>query len=146
MEQFQFYVANGLTKKPRTAGSKKKTPAFTSDPPEFTLGLFGPRHKLILNKYCAVRPQMVLHTTEFEPQDELLNADDFQAAWLALSSLGDKHTVIFNGGKDAGASLNHKHLQVVPRSEKAGLGVLLETTQHDADGLYIRICRRTHHC
>lgn len=94
---------------------------------DFDLCSLGPRHKLILNKYCVVRPQMVVHTVEFESQDELLNADDFQAAWSALSSLGDNYMVIFNGGKDAGASLNHKHLQLLPRPESAGLQALLGT-------------------
>jgi ATP adenylyltransferase len=123
-----------LTKKPRTAGSKKRTPAFTDDSEDFKLGSFGPRHRLILNKYCAVRPQLVLHTVEFEPQDELLNAHDFHAAWLALTALGDQYTVIFNGGKDAGASLNHKHMQVVPRSGHSGLESLLEGSGDDTKG------------
>lgn len=96
--------------------------------------MFGTRHKLILNKFCAVRPQMVLHTVEFESQDELLNESDFQAAWLALNSLGENYMVIFNGGKDAGASLNHKHLQVVPRPEKAGLETLLEGSANGSEG------------
>lgn len=69
---------------------------------------------------------MILHTAEFEPQDELLNAHDFHAACLALTSMGDKYTVIYNGGKDAGASLNHKHMQVVPRSSHSGLESLLK--------------------
>lgn len=101
------------------------------DNQDFSLGIFGPRHKLILNKYCVTRPQMVLHTVEFESQDELLNADDFHAAWLALTSMGDKYMVIFNGGKDAGASMNHKHLQVLPRPEGAGLESLIKGSSRD---------------
>lgn len=136
--QFQFRVADGLSKKPRTAGSKVRKPAFTGDSEDFTLGLFGTRHKLILNKYCAVRPQMVLHTIEFENQDELLNASDFQAAWSALKSLGDGYMVIYNGGKDAGASLNHKHMQLIPRSGHSGLQALLERDDASGTDLFIR--------
>lgn len=132
VKQFQFRVADGLSKKPRTAGTKVRKPAFTGDSEDFTLGLFGPRHKLILNKYCAVRPQLVLHTVEFENQDELLNAHDFEAAWSALKALGDGYMVIYNGGKDAGASLNHKHMQVIPQSGHSGLQALLE--RDDASG------------
>lgn len=132
--KFQFYVAGGLIKKPRTAGSKKRAPAFTGDSEDFTLGVFGTRHKLILNKYCAVRPQMVLHTIEFESQDDLLNAHDFNAAWLALMALGDQYMVIFNGGKDAGASLNHKHMQVIPRAGRSGLESLLQGVEDGAQG------------
>ena len=101
---------------------------------DFDLGIFGTRHKLILNKYCVVRPQLVLHTIDFESQDEILNVDDFNAAWLALTSLGDKYMVIFNGGKDAGASLNHKHLQVLPRPGKGGLETLLSDSEEEAEG------------
>jgi diadenosine tetraphosphate (Ap4A) HIT family hydrolase len=129
-------VADGLTRKPRTAGSKKRAPAFTDDSEDFRLGLFGERHKLILNKYCAVRPQMVLHTVNFEPQDDLLNVHDFNAAWLALKALGDQYMVIYNGGKDAGASLNHKHMQVVPRSGHSGLESLLQNPEDGAQGPY----------
>ena len=132
--KFQFYVADGLTRKPRTAGTKKRAPAFTGDSEDFTLGVFGTRHKLILNKYCAVRPQMVLHTMEFENQDELLNAYDFQAAWLALTALGGQYMIIFNGGKDAGASLNHKHMQVIPRAGHSGLESLLLGPEEGAQG------------
>jgi len=77
---------------------------------------------------------MVLHTVEFEPQDDLLNAHDFHAAWLALTALGDKYMVIFNGGKDAGASLNHKHMQVIPRAGHSGLESLLQGAGDDAEG------------
>lgn len=133
-------MADGLTKKPRTAGSKKRAPAFTGDSEDFTLGVFGTRHKLILNKYCAVRPQMVLHTIEFEPQDDLLNAHDFNAAWLALTALGDRYMVIFNGGEDAGASLNHKHMQVIPRAGHSGLESLLQSAEDGAEGAYFGLC------
>lgn len=111
-----------------TAGSKKRTHAFMDENRDFDLYSPSRQHKLILNKYCVVRPQMVLHTVDFEPQEELLNAGDFHAAWLSLSALGDHYMVIFNGGKDAGASLNHKHLQVLSRPKDAGLESLLGVT------------------
>jgi ATP adenylyltransferase len=75
---------------------------------------------------------MVLHTVEFESQDELLNVCDFEAAWGALRSLGERFVVIFNGGKDAGASLNHKHMQVIPRSGHGGLEALVESSANGA--------------
>lgn len=77
---------------------------------------------------------MVLHTVEFEPQDDLLNTHDFNAAWLALTALGGRYMVIFNGGKDAGASLNHKHMQVIPRAGHAGLEYLVQGAEDGAQG------------
>lgn len=89
---------------------------------------------------------MVLHTVEFEPQDELLNAEDFQAAWSALWSLGAHYMVIFNGGKDAGASLNHKHLQLLPRPEGAGLEALLGTSNGKGAGKCFSNCEPMNAC
>lgn len=128
--QFEFHISPSLTKKPTTAGSTTRTPAFRDTNPAFDLGLsVGSRHRLILNKYCVVRPQMVLHTIAFEPQDDLLDEGDFDAAWRALALLDpqqQRFMVIFNGGKDAGASVNHKHLQVLPGPVgDGGLGGLL---------------------
>ena len=88
-----------------------------SDPnPDFELGQFGPRHKLVLNKFCVVRPQFVLPTLEFEPQSDGLSENDIQAALEVLSQLGSGYMAIFNGGVGAGASVSHKHLQVVPKA------------------------------
>ena len=44
--------------------------------------------------------------------------------------------VIFNGGKDAGASLNHKHMQVIPRAGHSGLESLLLAADEGAQGAY----------
>tara|TARA_R110002060_G_scaffold10893_3_gene16057 strand:+ start:2087 stop:2413 length:327 start_codon:yes stop_codon:yes gene_type:complete len=82
------------------------------------IDFIGPSHKLILNKYCVVRPQYVLHTTSFTPQADHLNVVDFAAAWNVLSRLESRHMVIYNCGVEAGSSIGHKHLQVLPRPEK----------------------------
>ena len=70
----------------------------------------------MLNKFCVVRPQFVLHTVEYEHQDQGLNDKDLRAGWAALQALGDGYMVIFNGGEEAGASVAHKHLQVIPKA------------------------------
>jgi ATP adenylyltransferase/5',5'''-P-1,P-4-tetraphosphate phosphorylase II len=70
----------------------------------------------VLNKFCVVRPQFVLHTVEYEHQDQGLNDGDLRAGWEALRALGDGYMVIFNGGEDAGASVAHKHLQIIPKA------------------------------
>lgn len=76
-----------------------------------------PAHKLILNKFCWLRPQLILHTREFQSQTDLLREADFQASLRVLEQLGDRYMVIFNGGPDAGSSVAHKHLQVFPRPD-----------------------------
>lgn len=122
-QQFQFRSATSLTCKPILSstdpGRSKPTNAFSDTDPDFHL-LSLPSHNLILNKYCVVRPQLILHTTEFVPQADHLTASDLAAAWDVLSQLqveGRKndYVVIYNCGFEGGSSVGHKHLQILPR-------------------------------
>jgi ATP adenylyltransferase/5',5'''-P-1,P-4-tetraphosphate phosphorylase II len=69
-----------------------------------------------------VRPQFVLHTTDFVPQADHLTESDLGAAWDVLSSLGKGYFVIYNCGFEGGSSVGHKHLQILPRPEEEGFG------------------------
>lgn len=69
-------------------------------------------HLAVLNKFNVVEHHLLIVTRAFEDQDMLLTLADFEALWLCMaeySSLG-----FYNGGREAGASQRHKHLQVVP--------------------------------
>ncbi|PIA93851.1 Protein APA1 [Cercospora beticola] len=121
---FEFRIATSLQKKP--IDTKQKTPtknAFPASEGDWTLGPIGKDHKLILNKFCVVRPQFVLPTNEYQPQSDALNAGDFDAGWEVLTRLranggdGDdeKYMVIFNCGVESGSSVGHKHLQCIPQ-------------------------------
>jgi ATP adenylyltransferase/5',5'''-P-1,P-4-tetraphosphate phosphorylase II len=101
-----------------TANQKKVKNAFADTNPDFYLGQIGPNHKLILNKYSVVRPQFVLPTLEFEPQSSPLNATDSAAVWDVLVRLGGDYIAIFNCGAEAGASVGHKHMQILPHPER----------------------------
>ena len=70
-------------------------------------------HRLIFNKYPARQNHVLVITKEAESQSEKLNKDDFQAALLTMKVLEDAF-MYFNSGPIAGASQNHKHMQVVP--------------------------------
>lgn len=70
-----------------------------------------------MNKFCWLRPQMILHTLDFQSQTDMLARDDFEAAISVLKQLGERYMLIFNGGPDAGSSVAHKHLQVFQRPE-----------------------------
>lgn len=87
-------------------------------------------HKLILNKFCVVRPQYLLLTTDpSRKQTSPLMEQDLRAAWIVLEAFeadggkgrdghnDDERTgwyVVFNGGREAGSSRMHLHLQVLP--------------------------------
>nr|OQO32244.1 hypothetical protein B0A51_00492 [Rachicladosporium sp. CCFEE 5018] len=108
-------VSPALMTKPYNPGDTSRKPAFTGDPPEYTLCEVGPAHKLILNKYCWVRPQLILHTLEYESQRDGLTLRDVDATWQVLEMLGEGYMAIFNGGPEAGGSIAHKHVQIMPK-------------------------------
>ena len=69
-------------------------------------------HIAVLNKFNVVEHHLLVVTRGFEDQDTLLTLQDFEALWLCMTefnSLG-----FYNGGREAGASQQHKHLQLVP--------------------------------
>ncbi|MEL6457396.1 MAG: DUF4922 domain-containing protein [Cyanobacteria bacterium J06621_15] len=69
-------------------------------------------HLCLLNKFNVVDNHLLIVTREFESQDSLLNYQDFQAMWACLAEIDG--LAFYNGGKIAGASQKHKHLQLVP--------------------------------
>lgn len=69
-------------------------------------------HLCLLNKFNVVDNHLLIVTREFESQESLLNYQDFQAMWACLAEIDG--LVFYNGGKIAGASQKHKHLQLVP--------------------------------
>ncbi|MBP5973455.1 phosphorylase [Brasilonema sp. CT11] len=69
-------------------------------------------HVCILNKFNVVDNHLLIITRAFEEQETLLTLQDFAAMWACLAEFDG--LVFYNGGKVAGASQRHKHLQLVP--------------------------------
>ncbi|MGE5660403.1 MAG: ATP adenylyltransferase family protein [Actinomycetota bacterium] len=69
-------------------------------------------HLCLLNKFNVVEDHLLIVTREFEEQESLLTLSDFEAMWAVLAEIDG--LAFYNGGKLAGASQRHKHLQVVP--------------------------------
>lgn len=69
-------------------------------------------HLCLLNKYNVLDHHLLIVTREFEDQENWLNLRDFEAMWAVLAQVDG--LAFYNGGKGAGASQPHKHLQVVP--------------------------------
>jgi ATP adenylyltransferase/5',5'''-P-1,P-4-tetraphosphate phosphorylase II len=126
---FEFRVAPSLISKPQDKEQKQtatpssetntKRGAFDDENPLFEISKIGPRHRLILNKFSVVRPQYVIPTNTFEPQRDLLNTGDIAAVWEVIRGVDSQHHIgIFNCGVEAGSSVGHKHLQVIPVPER----------------------------
>jgi ATP adenylyltransferase len=67
---------------------------------------------MIFNKFNLVDNHMLIVTNEFESQYDKLTVADMEATWKSIKELNGLG--FFNGGRLAGASQPHKHLQLVP--------------------------------
>ncbi len=79
---------------------------------ELTVSDVSETHIAVLNKYNVMEHHLLIVTRHFEDQEMLLTPQDFEALCLCMgeyNALG-----FYNGGRDAGASQQHKHLQMVP--------------------------------
>jgi ATP adenylyltransferase len=94
------------------AASGKKVNPFLPPEEDLIVADITDTHQAILNKFNVVEHHLLIITRHFEDQDTLLTMKDFEALWLCMdeySGLG-----FYNGGREAGASQQHKHLQIVP--------------------------------
>ena len=69
-------------------------------------------HLCLLNKFNVVDRHLLIVTRDFEDQENWLNLEDFLALWVCMQEIDG--LAFYNGGKIAGASQRHKHLQLVP--------------------------------
>ncbi|MEO0687873.1 MAG: phosphorylase, partial [Cyanobacteria bacterium J06649_11] len=101
-------------KKQRQQESKtgKKIDPFLPYEPELFVGNLSNTHLCLLNKFNVVDNHLLIVTRAFESQTDLLNLYDFKALWDCLREIDG--LAFFNGGKAAGASQSHKHLQLIP--------------------------------
>jgi ATP adenylyltransferase len=76
------------------------------------VGDIGERHFLLLNKFNVLAHHLLIVTTDFEPQETLVDEDDFAALFACLDRFDGLG--FYNGGTVAGSSQPHKHLQMVP--------------------------------
>ena len=90
----------------------KKIDPFLPYEEDLFVGNLSDSHICLLNKFNVVDNHLLIVTRAFEPQTDLLNLSDFQALSCCLQEIDG--LAFFNGGKTAGASQSHKHLQLIP--------------------------------
>ena len=69
-------------------------------------------HLCLLNKFNVIEHHLLIVTNTFEHQETLLTIGDFQAIWRCMIEF--EGLAFYNGGEIAGASQEHKHLQLIP--------------------------------
>lgn len=72
----------------------------------------GEHHVCLLNKFNVVDKHLLVVTREHESQQDKINKKDFNALAMVMQEVDG--LAFYNGGKIAGASQPHKHLQLIP--------------------------------
>ena len=115
--EFVVRVATKFPQGETAAGRTSAAPALPSDPfatPDPALIVrdrLTPTHRAILNKFSVLREHLLVVTRGHEDQRDLLDVRDFEA--LAICMADAEVLAFYNGGREAGASQAHKHIQVV---------------------------------
>ena len=92
-------------------------------------------HLCLLNKFNVIEHHILIVTRVFEHQDRLLTKADFEALCRCMAEF--EGLAFYNGGKVAGASQEHKHLQMIPlpmaeNGPSVPMETLFETPQKTA--------------
>lgn len=115
--EFLVRSVSSLTRK-EMAGQKDRQRSgpdynpFLPPEPELTVAQVSDSHLAVLNKFNVIDQHLLIVTRRFEHQETLLTQADFRALWRCLQEFDG--LAFYNGGKVAGASQRHKHLQLVP--------------------------------
>ncbi|TNE76406.1 MAG: phosphorylase [Gammaproteobacteria bacterium] len=116
---FQIRVVENLVRKSEEmkrraaqAPAAKDFNPFLPYDPNLYVGELTDHYRCLLNKFNVMEHHILMVTNRFVTQLEPLNQDDFLAAQLCLEA--HEGLVFYNGGAAAGASITHKHLQMVP--------------------------------
>jgi ATP adenylyltransferase len=115
--RFLVRVVSSLERKARAArppavGGPPKNPFLPPYEEDLYVGPLPPAHACLLNKFNVFDHHALIVTRDFEPQDSLLTPADFEALLAGMASFDA--LAFYNGGRLAGASQPHKHLQLVP--------------------------------
>ena len=113
---FIVRIVEALERKEEEAGEQQEADE-PVDPfmPPYEEGLFveelSETHVCVLNKFPVLDRHLLIVTRDFEEQRERLNRRDFAALSKCLNRM--EGLGFYNGGGVAGASQEHKHLQLV---------------------------------
>jgi ATP adenylyltransferase len=116
-------MAAELVEQKKRATTTARNPFLPYEPEMFVADL-SDTHVALLNKFNVVDHHLVIVTRHFEHQPTLLTAADFEALSLCLGEIDG--LAFYNGGKAAGASQPHKHVQLVPRVDPELDGIPIE--------------------
>ncbi len=112
--RFQVHIVQQLERK-RVEGITQRqagTNPFLPYDEDMFVADISDTHVCLLNKFNVMEHHLLVVTKEFEHQETLLTARDFEAMWMCLKEFNG--LAFYNSGTISGASQPHKHLQQVP--------------------------------
>lgn len=119
---FQIRVVENLAQKSKLERAKQEPDTkepnkkpfnpFLPYEPALYVGELSDHYRCLLNKFNVVDHHILMVTSKFVPQQTPLDVDDFLAVQTCLQAKDG--LVFYNGGPAAGASVEHKHLQMIP--------------------------------
>ena len=114
--KFEVRMLESLGQKPKGENAFTKKADFDPFMPPFEDGLFitdlTESHSLVFNKFSVCKEHVICITKDFVRQDSPLCLKDIQACLLVMDRLDA--FMFFNCGPHSGASILHKHMQLIP--------------------------------
>jgi len=117
--RFLVRVVSNLARKDATGAEREREAAggnpfnpFLPYEPAMHVADVTPTHVALLNRFNVIDRHLLVVTRDFEHQERLLTVADFEALHLCMAEY--EGLGFYNGGVEAGASQDHKHLQLVP--------------------------------
>ncbi len=105
---FQVRIVSNIARK----SEEKKANPFLPYEEDMFVADVSETHVCLLNKFNVIEHHLLIVTRAFEEQDTLLTLKDFEAIQTCMNEF--EGLVFYNGGVVAGASQQHKHLQMIP--------------------------------
>ncbi len=112
--RFTVHVLGAARRKLAALGDQRRSRGnpFLDPPPELCVDALSPTHLLVLNKFPVLDRHLLIVTRDFEAQTDPMSRHDFAALGACLQRA--EGLCFFNSSAVAGASQEHKHLQLVP--------------------------------
>jgi len=117
--RFQVRVVDNLRRKQRARRAQQRAADAGRDANPFLpydedlyVADVSDTHVALLNKFNVLDHHLLIVTRDYAEQKSLLDRSDFDALWTCLREVDGLG--FYNGGVVAGASQQHKHLQLAP--------------------------------
>ncbi|KAI9014102.1 hypothetical protein DFJ74DRAFT_681256 [Hyaloraphidium curvatum] len=118
--QFDILHAPAFAIKPGPAppappsGPRKPFNPFLPPQPELLVGQANDDYNVVMNKFTVIENHILLTTKGFKQQSCVLDRSELGAMWSLMQGYGPDAFGFHNNGLASGASVAHRHLQVLP--------------------------------